>query len=299
MVGTYRELEDSETAVPDGVALVHIDLLDAPAVSRLIAEARPDLVLHLAAQSSVSASWGDPMRTLRDNATMQYNLLEAVLQTDDSTRVLVVGSCDEYGNVSPDDNPVGEWQELRPISPYAISKVVQDLMGYEYAAVHGLPVVRVRPFLQIGPRRSDRFVAGSFARQVAEIERGMRAPVIEVGNIDLMRDFTDVRDVARAYAATAEQGEPGEVYNIASGTAHSLRNLLDAMLHAASLDADIQQVPGLKRPGEPPILVGDASRLRDLTDWTPEISFEQSAADTLAYWRERVGQRVATKGEMQ
>lgn len=275
--------------------LHHLDLLDHRAVCQLIAETRPQVVHHLAAQSSVTTSWKDPMRTLLENAGAQYNVLEALLSSAPSAQVVVAGSCDEYGNVARGDNPVHETQELRPASPYALSKVTQDLMGRQYAELRGLAVVRVRPFLQVGPRRPDRFAAGSFARQVAEIEQGLREPVIEVGNIDLERDFTDVRDVARAYALIADKGQPGEVYNIASGTAHSLRDLLNAMLRAAEIDAEIRVMPGLKRAGEAPLLIGNADRLRTATGWETRISFEQSAEDTLAYWRERI-HRMPAKG---
>ena len=282
--------------MPSAVRLYQVDLRDGQSVADLIAAIRPDLVHHLAAQSSVALSWGDPMGTLLDNATAQHNVLEALVTYQRDARVVVVGSCDEYGNVAPDENPIRETHELRPVNPYALSKVVQDLMGREYAEVHGLAVVRVRPFLQIGPRRQTRFVAGSFACQIAEIERRLRQPVIKVGNIDLLRDFTDVRDMARAYALIADEGEPGEVYNIASGTAHSLRELLQVMLRASGVGAEIRPDPDLQRPGEAPLLVGDASRLRRATGWAPAISFEQSAADTLEYWRQRVEQTLVRQG---
>jgi GDP-4-dehydro-6-deoxy-D-mannose reductase len=170
-------------------------------------------------------------------------------------------------------------------------------MGLEYVVAHGLDVVRVRPFLQLGPRRQDHFVAGTLARQIAEIEAGVREPVIEVGNVDLARDFTDVRDVTRAYRLIAERGAGGGVYNIASGSAHSLRDLLRIMLAEAGVQVDIRQSEERLRGAEAPLLVGDATRLREATDWAPEISFEKSAADTLAYWRDRVGQMLVRKGE--
>lgn len=294
--GTYRDGNEDHSWLPPGVSLQQIDLLDDAAVSRLVGVVRPDLVHHLAAQSSVSASWQDPLGTLQGNTAAQYHLLEAVATLRPAARVLVVGSCDEYGDVAPADNPVAETHPLCPINPYALSKVAQDLMGYQYARVQGLAVVRVRPFLQIGPRRSDRFVAGSFARQVAEIELGLREPVIEVGTIDLQRDFTDVRDVARSLALAAERGMAGEVYNVASGQAHSLRDLLRSMLAVAHVQAEIRTAAERQRVGEPPLLVGDATRLHDLTGWKPEISFEQSAADTLAYWRERLRRAVVPEG---
>jgi GDP-4-dehydro-6-deoxy-D-mannose reductase len=261
----------------------------------LVRAVSPDLVHHLAARSSVTDSFEDPMGTLQENAGAQYNVLEAALAIRHDARVVVVGSCDEYGNVAAGENPVNEAQELRPGNPYALSKVVQDLMGRQYAEIHHLHVIRLRPFLQIGPRRPARFVAGSFARQLAEIELGLQEPAVHVGNLDLLRDFTDVRDVVRAYALTAEYGPPGDVYNIASGKARSLRELLGAMLSASGTRPDIVQDRVRIRENEPPVLVGDAAKLRALTGWEPTISFEQSASDTLDYWRAKVRRALAVE----
>jgi GDP-4-dehydro-6-deoxy-D-mannose reductase len=271
-----------------GSRLHTVDLLDEHAVLVLLDQVRPDLVFHLAAQSSVSVSRQDPLGTLRVNAAMQRHVLEAALSLPRPPRVVVTGSSDEYGNVPRERNPIAETQELLPVNPYALSKVVQDLMGYEYFAARDLPVIRVRPFLQLGPRRSDRFAAGSFARQVAEISAGMRSPRVEVGTIDLLRDFTDVRDVAAALELVGEQGEPGEAYNIASGRARSLRDLLEVMLGAAGCEAEIRISPHRQRGREAPLLLGDASRLRARTGWEPRITFEQSARDTLRWWQQRL-----------
>jgi GDP-4-dehydro-6-deoxy-D-mannose reductase len=223
---------------------------------------------------------------------MQMNLLEAVAAEAPQTRVLVVGSGDEYGHVEPSENPVSERQELRPLNPYAISKVAQDLMGYQYYASHGMHVIRVRPFVQIGPRRSDQFVAGSFARQVAEIQAGLAPAVIEVGNIDIERDITDVRDVVRAYSLLLDRGLPGEVYNLGSGRGTTIRQMLAAIMRAAGIEAEIRQEPQLRRTGEPVALIGDISKLEMATGWSPTISLQQSAADTFTYWRGQVAARA-------
>jgi GDP-4-dehydro-6-deoxy-D-mannose reductase len=283
--GIFRDPTDDRTWLPEGVQVHAVDLHDGLAVLDVVRTVAPDILHHLAAQSSAAVSLQDPMGTVTANTLMQYNVLEAVRRATPDARVVVVGSCDEYGNVAPDDNPIVETHELRPLTPYALSKVVQDLMGQQYAISHHLAVIRVRPFLQLGPRRSDRFAAGTFARQIAEIELGMREPVIQVGNIDLLRDFCDVRDVARALALAAERGTAGEVYNIASGTGHTLRDLLSAMLRRAGVHADLVRDPGRIRSGEPQLLIGNAARLHAATGWAPEISFEQSAADTLSYWQ--------------
>lgn len=296
--GIYRSEPDDRSWLPPAAALHRLDLRDGPALEDLVGRLQPAIVHHLAANSSVAASWHDPLGTLDANASAQFHLLEAVRRRAPEARVVVVGSCDVYGRVSPNDNPVDEGHALLPVNPYALSKVVQDLMAFQYADVHGMAVVRARPFLQLGPRRPARFVAGSFARQIAEIEEGVRPPVIEVGNIYLDRDFTDVRDVVRALAALAEQGIPGEAYNIASGTAHSLHDMLAIMVKHTGMRVNIQPAERLLRRNEAPLLVGDASKLRNRTGWVPEISFEQSAADTLAYWRDRVGRARVTEGEM-
>ncbi len=294
--GVFRNPADERSWLPDNARVHSVDLNDGLAVLDVVSSVAPAIVHHLAAQSSAAMSLQDPMGTVTANTLMQYNVLEAVRRATPAARVVVVGSCDEYGSVAPDDNPIVESQELRPLTPYALSKVVQDLMGQQYAACYNLNIIRVRPFLQLGPRRSDRFAAGSFARQVAEIEAGIREPVIRVGNIDLQRDFCDVRDVARALALVAERGTPGEVYNIASGTRHTLRDLLASMMDTAGVRAELVRDEERVRAGEPLLLIGDAGRLRDATGWRPEISFEVSAADTLAYWQTLVRRSLVREG---
>jgi GDP-4-dehydro-6-deoxy-D-mannose reductase len=293
VVGTYRRSSADRSWLPTGVDLRRIDLNDKAAVLELLADVRPDVVAHLAAQSSVSASWNDPMGTMDANARMQYNVLEGVVAITPETRVLVVGSSDEYGCVGVAENPVGEHQPLQPTSPYGLSKVVQDLMAAQYASTHGLRVTRVRPFHQIGPRRAPRFVAGSFARQIAEIEAGMREAVLTVGNLELIRDFTDVRDAVEAYMMVVERGDAGVVYNVATGTGRTIAKLLEAMLEVAGVQAEVRPDSGLSRTGEPAVITGDAGKLRRELGWQPAISFEQSAADTVNYWREYVRRSAA------
>jgi GDP-4-dehydro-6-deoxy-D-mannose reductase len=250
----------------------------------------------MAALSSVAASWREPMRVLNDNTAMQLNLLEALRRWTPSCRTVVAGSCDEYG-WKESTEPITEGAPLLPVTPYALSKVTQDLMGYQFFHAFGLPVIRLRPFLQLGPRRSPIFVAGSFAKQIAEIELGFQAPLLEVGNIDLRRDFTDVRDVARACLSVAGLGRAGEAYNIASGSARSIREMVDIMVQAADVRAKVVVREELKREGEPEVIVGSAAKLRRETGWKPTISFEQSAIDTLEYWRARVARSRVAQGE--
>lgn len=269
-----------------------LDLTDAGATDRKVREWAPDLIFHLAAQSSVRAAWDDPLVTLTNNVQAQYNVLRAA-QRHRIQRVVVASSSDVYGNVEPDDSPVKETAPLRPINPYGLSKCAQDLMAYQFAIAEGLAVMSARPFLELGPHRSDRFAAGSFGRQIAEIAAGRRPPTIRAGDIGLRRDFTHVKDVARAYLVIAKRGRPGEAYNVASGQAHELSELIRAMMSEARVEAQIECDETLLRRQEPKVMVGDASKLRALA-WGPRIGFEQAAADTVRYWLDRVAGHTAT-----
>lgn len=282
--GTHRSPDVDHAWIPAHAVLHRVDLLDLAEITRLMIRVRPNVIHHLAAQSSGAVASHDSWRTLETNARTQYNTLEAIRTVEMETRIVVAGSSDEYGQTAPECNPIDEHAPLLPTTPYALSKVIQDVMAYQYFASHHLHIVRTRPFLQLGPRRSDHFVAGAFARQVAEIVLGRREPVILVGNIDLQRDFTDVRDVADAYGLLAEHGEAGEVYNIASGIARTLREMLTTMLEVAGVQAEIQTDASRRRPGEAPLLVGDPAKLHAATGWTPSITFQQSVTDTLAFW---------------
>ncbi|MGD9146443.1 MAG: GDP-mannose 4,6-dehydratase, partial [Anaerolineae bacterium] len=225
----------------------------------ILEQARPDIIFHLAAQPLVSASRRDPWGTLETNIRMQLNVLEGVAQVKPDCRVLVVGSSEEYGLVSPQDLPVDEDTPLRPLSPYALSKVAQDLMGLQYHLTHKLYVVRVRPFNHIGPRQRVGFVAPDFASQIAAVEQDQQAPTIEVGNLAARRDFCDVRDVVRAYSLLITQGEPGQVYNIGAGQSHSIQELLDTLLTMSRVPIEVRQDPDLMRPSDMPDIVCDTT----------------------------------------
>ena len=251
----------------------------------VLEEAQPDAIVHLAAQPLVSASRIDPWGTLETNIRVQLNVLEGVSLVCPKCRVLVVGSSEEYGQIEPEDLPVDEETPLRPLSAYALSKVAQDLMGLQYHLARGLDVVRARPFNHIGPRQRPGFVAPDFASQIAAAEQGLRPAVIEVGNLAVRRDFSDVRDVVRAYALLIEQGEPGEVYNIGAGVSHSVQELLDAMLASSQVPIEVRKDPQRLRASETPDIFCDAARIRARTGWQAEIPFGQSLRDILDYWR--------------
>ena len=263
-------------------------LLNLPALKQFLRSARPDYVFHLAAQAFVPSSWQDPWSTLENNIRGQLNVLLAALSLEPSPRVLVVGSAEEYGLVAADELPVRESNALRPYSPYAVSKVAQDMLGYQYYASHNLPAVRVRPFHHIGPGQSPSFVASDFAKQIAEAEAGLREPVMHVGNLEARRDFTDVRDMVRAYYLALTRGKPGQVYNIGAERSYSIRELLDMLLALSSADITVEQDPSRLRPSDVPELLCDCSRFRAQTGWKAEIPLERTLEDTLDYWRTQV-----------
>lgn len=273
---------------PTRLKVLAADLRRPEAARAVIERARPDRIFHLAAQAFVGDSWADPWPTLETNLRSQVNLFEAVLAARMEPRILVLGSAEEYGRVAPEDLPIRETCPLQPDSPYAVSKVGQDLLGLQYHLSHRLPVVRVRPFNHIGPRQRRKFVAPAFASQIAAIEAGRQPPVLRVGNLAARRDFTDVRDMVRAYVLALERGEPGEVYNIGSGRLQSIQSLLDALLSLSKTDIVVEADPARLRPSDVPEMACDASRFRARTNWEPRISFEQSLRDLLDYERGQV-----------
>ncbi|HEX9414436.1 MAG TPA: GDP-mannose 4,6-dehydratase, partial [Ktedonobacterales bacterium] len=248
----------------------------------------PDLVFHLAAQSSVAASWADPARTLAINAGGAVHLLEAIRAASLAPRIVLVGSGEQYGVVHPEDNPITETTAFRPVNPYAVAKVAQDLFGYQYFVAYGLSVVRARPFNHFGPRQEATFVISGFAQQIAQIESGQAEPILFVGNLQPQRDFLPVEDVVRAYVALAQRGHPGEAYNIASGQPRSIGEVLERLLSLARVPIRIQEDPSKLRPTEAPLLVGDATHLRTDTGWAPSVDFDVALGETLDYWRAAV-----------
>jgi GDP-4-dehydro-6-deoxy-D-mannose reductase len=269
-----------------GVRVLTVDLEDAVAAEAAIAETRPERIVHLAAQSSVRVSWDDPVGTFRANVHALVHMMEALRRRSWSPRVLVVGSADEYG--AADALPLTESSPLRPTSPYAASKVAQGFVALQYALSVRMPVIRTRTFPHTGPGRTDMFAESSFARQAAEIQAGRRQPVLSVGNADVVRDFTDVRDVVRAYWKLLERGEPGEVYNVCSGNGVSLREIASRLLALAGVRAEVRVDPDRLRPADIPVLVGDPTRLKQATGWEPRIGLQQTLRDLLDYWRTRV-----------
>ena len=284
----WRSRMDNVEHLRERVRFVECDLRDAGAVRRALRDVRPDRIFHLAAQSYVPTSWLAPAETLGGNVLGQVHLFEAVRDLDLPARVQVAGSSEEYGLVLPTEIPIREDSPLRPLSPYAVSKVAQDMLAYQYWRSYGLHAVRTRAFNHTGPRRGEVFVTSNFARQVAQIEKGQREPVVSVGNLDSVRDFTDVRDVVRAYWLALERGGPGEVYNICSGRGCTARQVLDILLDLAHVKVTVQEDPARMRPSDVTLLVGDCSKFQSATGWRPTIPFEVTLKDLLEHWRSRV-----------
>lgn len=269
----------------DRLVLHSADLMDAAAVRAAVQASEPDCVYHLAARAAVGQSWRDPEGTLVTNAVMQLNVLRAIAEVRPECRVLVVGSADEYGRVPAEELPVSEHTPLRPLNPYAVSKITQDYLGYQYFLARGLHVIRVRPFNHIGPRQAQGFVVPDFASQIANIEAGLAEPVMRVGNLTARRDFTDVRDMVRAYRLAIAHGAPGAVYNIGRSASHAIQEILDGLLALSTASVRVEQDPARMRPSDIPEIVCDCRLFREATGWQPHLSISQSLQDVLDEWR--------------
>ncbi len=276
--------ETVHTAIP--YATLHtLDLKNTQAVYRLLDQLRPMHIYHLAAQSSPSLSRHYAWDTLENNILGQLNILQACLAVGIKPRILIVSSAEIYG---AEDVALAEDSPLLPVTPYGVSKIAQDMLGLQYFLSDGLPIIRVRPFNHTGPGQREGFVAPDFAMQIARIEAGLQSPVLRVGSLEAQRDFTDVRDMVRAYSMIMEMCQPGEVYNVASQRVYSVRALLDILLsHTRQV---IQVVPDPQRitKQDNSVKWGDASRLYAATGWQPTIPFEQTLLDLLNDCRQRV-----------
>lgn len=276
---------------PEGVVYRSCDILNDEGIGELLNDWKPNLVFHLAAQSSASRSFRDPRGTLRTNLFGTLNVLEAARSmkgVGKGARVLSVCSSEEYGRRSPDEMPLVEESPLDPVSPYAVSKAAQSLLSLQYGRSYGLDVVVTRSFSHTGPGQTTVFVLPSFAKQCAEIMHGISDPVIKVGNLDVVRDFLDVRDVVRAYRLLAEGGRGGEVYNVCSGKGLELRYALDVMIKRVPREIEIETDPKLLRPVDLPVMIGNNEKLRRDTGWEAEIPTEKMLLDLVVYWERRI-----------
>ncbi len=279
------------------IRLERYDLADGGSedLGELIARKQPEVIYHLAAQANPQLSVSDPRGTWALNLGGTLNLLEAVREAKSKARVILVSSGVCYGSPAPEFLPVTESCPLRPNNPYSASKGAADLLGIQYVLGYGLDVVIARPFNHAGTRQSDTYALSSFARQVAEIELGLR-PRIEVGNLEVTRDFTDVRDIVAAYRLLATRGEPGEIYNIGTGRDVSLKRMLEILKDQSTGSVEIHVDAARVRPVDQPFLLADASKLRGQTGWAPRYTTEQTLSDMLDYWRTQLKATLQVAG---
>jgi GDP-4-dehydro-6-deoxy-D-mannose reductase len=287
--GTVLEKNNPNISHLEGkINLEVCDLLEKNKVFKTIEKIKPDLIFHLAGFTIPRLSFGEPEEAFKINVFGQINIFEAVRNLKLATKVLIVGSSEEYGIVKNPKKPVNENEPLNPVSPYAVSKVAQDFCGLAYFHTYKMPILRIRPFPHLGPRLDERLAVSSFAKQIAQIEKGIQERVIKVGNLEARRDFTDVRDMVNAYFLAGLKCKPGEVYNIGSGKSYSLLQTLDILLSLSKVKIKVESDLGRFRPVDVPEIICDAEKFRKLTGWEPKIKIEQTLEDTLNYWREKV-----------
>lgn len=270
------------------VKYISCDLRNKAKLAEAITLARPEEIYHLAGQSSVRLSWADPVLTFEINVIGAINLLETVCKYAPKAKILLVGSSDEYGPAEEGEGPVTESSRLRPQSPYSLSKVCVDLLAEQYYKAKKLNAIRVRPFNHIGPGQRPDFATSDFAKQIAEAELGQREVTLKVGNLSVRRDFTDVRDMVRAYTMALAYCLPGEVYNICSGRVYALSEIVEVYLRMARVEIEVEEEEERRRQVDVPAIIGDASRFKLATGWKAEISVEKSLEDILNYWRKVV-----------
>ena len=271
--------------IKNKIKLFECDLTNRISVEKVLSRTRPDKIFHLAAQSFVPASWKAPEYTLFNNIMAELNVFEVIRQLGLNPVIHIAGSSEEYGLVKRNELLIKESNPLRPLSPYGVSKVAQEMLAYQYHQSYGLKTVITRAFNHEGPRRGKQFVTSAFASQVAAIEKGQGEPVIRVGNLEAWRDFSDVRDIVRAYWLATEKCKFGEPYNIGTGHVHQIKEVLKILLSFSKIKIKIKQDPELMRPSDVPILQCDAAKFRRATGWKPRIPFKTTLKDTLNYWR--------------
>lgn len=285
VTGTTLGVEPRVAGTPRAARIVPCDLRDAAATNALLAAVRPDAIFHLAGQSSVPVSFANPEETLTNNILGMLHLLEGCRAHTKDARIIVVSSAEVYGIAPPEAQPLSEDRPYAPVSPYAVSKATNEMLALQYARSYGLDVVVARPFNHIGPGQAAKFVVSTFAKGIAEIERGQR-DVLKVGNLSVARDFSDVRDIVWAYDLLMQHGVRGEVYNIGRGEAYTVQWVLDLLCSLATVPVRVERDPTIFRPADAPLMVADITRLRADTGWEPRVPFAQTAADILNFWRQ-------------
>ena len=286
--GLVHPMDGGPGSLGPRVEVFPLDILDEAALGASLLDFAPDAVFHLAAFSNPEGSWKEARRTLETNIIGAHNLLWAAMESGSRPRVLLVGSAQQYGDVPAEAQPISEEREQRPLTPYAVSKTSQELLGRRSVWSDELPVYITRSFNHTGPGQADGYVSSSFARQVAEVERGTREPLIRVGNLGARRDFTDVRDVAAAYCAIVERGQPGRPYNVCRGEAVSIREVLDELVRLSRVPVQVVVDPERYHALDARLMVGDPTRLKTETGWSPRYSLHETLRDLLDDWRTRL-----------
>ena len=286
--GTY--LSDSSLrnleAVKNQVSLTKLDLSNDKEVFELVDRIKPDIIFHLAAMSSAADSFSSPAKPVLNNIHSEINILEGVRKLNlKDCKILIISSAEIYGDVAKKDLPIDEDVDFRPTNPYAVSKLTQDFLGLQYFLSYNLKIIRVRPFNHIGPRQSTGFVVAAFAKKIVEIEKGKRNGVLTVGNLETKRDFTDVRDMVKAYDLAASIGAFGDVYNLGSGISYKISDILNKLLSLSKAEIKVEVDKSLFRPSDNPDIVCDTTKFKKLTGWKPEIEIDTTLKDTLDYWR--------------
>ena len=276
---------EKEQLVMDNAVVKNLDILDIGQIVGLLKAEQPDYIFHLAAQSSVAYSWKNPTLTIDVNIKGCVNLLDAVRQLDKKPRVLLIGSGEEYGHIKEGECPIVEDNTVRPGNIYAATKACQNMLGKIYSDAYGLDIMMVRAFNHIGPNQTPMFVVADFCKQVADIEKGRPEPVIYVGNPSAKRDFTDVRDVVKAYALLVEHGRRGETYNVGTGHAIAISQILDEIVAMSDTAIEVKVDENKLRPVDVPIIEPDIDKIKSEVGWQPVISLEQTLRETLEHWR--------------
>lgn len=276
---------EQESIGKKDIDIYNLNILNKDEITELLSKIKPDHIFHLAAQSSVALSWKNPELTIDVNVKGSINVLDAVRQSNYNPRILLIGSGEEYGHIKPEETPVREENITRPGNIYAATKVAQNMIGKIYADAYAMDIVMVRAFNHIGPNQVPIFVVADFCKQVAEIEKGLREPVIKVGNLSAKRDFTDVRDVVKAYSLLAEKGLRGETYNVGSGKAIAIEEILQMILGMSEKEIKVEVDNNKLRPVDIAIIEANIAKLQEATGWKKEIELEKTIYDTLEYWR--------------
>lgn len=262
-----------------------LNILQKENITQLLEREKPDCIFHLAAQSSVALSWKNPALTVDVNIKGSVNLLDAVRESGQHPRILLIGSGEEYGRILPEETPIKEDNRLRPGNIYAATKACQNMIGKIYSDAYGMDIMMVRAFNHTGPNQAPIFVVADFCKQVADIEYGLQEPVLRVGNLNSKRDFTDVRDVVRAYGLLSGKGEKGHTYNVGSGRAVSIESILQMIVSMSESHIEVVIDPEKFRPIDIPVIEADTSKLYECTGWKPEIELEKTIQETLDYYR--------------